>query len=191
MWKKLTIEHHWAIVYVFSYFHTLWLTATRPISPPPSLSALITQPHYFLSTLNLSFTLPISCLPCLSLFRCHSSSHSLSTHLSVAFLRITQPFQLFRRLLPLIFLSSLFPVSQFLTIFLHIPQIPFPLCCITALYLAHHFSSLHFISKCLPLTPHPSSNPKIQLSLSPWFINMYTQECINTHPLLCSHTLIL
>lgn len=52
---------------------------------PSCPSTLLTQSHYFLPTLNLSVTLSIASSPCLGLSLCHSSSHSLLTHLSIIY----------------------------------------------------------------------------------------------------------
>lgn len=191
----------WAIVYLFSCSMTQ--LQVRLESQPsgllllhPPFPASFTQPLYFLPTLNLSVSVPISSCHCLCLFRCQSSSHSLSTHLSTAQSISVDHSALLAPLvtasIDLHLLPVLLPPSpsffSFSSIFLkfHFPSVAslhFIL-----LIISHHFILSASVSRWL-LTHQANQNQTLLLSL--WFINIYTQMHTNTHSLLCSHTVIL
>lgn len=126
---------------------------------PSSPSALLTQSHYFLPTLNLSVTLPIASSPCLGLLLCHSSSNSPSTHLSIAHPISVNHSALLARLLTAPIDLHLLPVHRrsVLSDFSTYSSNSFSALLHHRTFPSHHFSSLHFISKCLPLGPRPSS----------------------------------
>lgn len=143
--------YHWSVfIYHDSATSPTGVTATKSISSPPSLSVLptITFLPSFSQSLSLSPSLSVSVSStvspdltlcqhiCLSLTPFpwnHSAPFSSSADCS--HWSSSPPCSL---------------VSQFLLIFHHIPLIPFPLCCITALHRPHHFSSLHFYQQVTP-----------------------------------------
>lgn len=151
------------------------VTATRsPRKAEAEDSAFLTQSHYSLPTLSLSVIFPIASSPCLGLHLCHSSSASLSTHLSIPH--------------PCFHWSSsppCSPSSSFLTFFSPFLQLLLPSLAWLH-FLSHLFSSFHFISKRLPVGARPSRNPKpksLYLCLSPSQTN--TQRHTQTHT--CSY----
>lgn len=167
-WTGWKVWRHPGFLYVSSYSMTqvqVWpsLTAARAVSRPRSLPASLTHPLYILSTLNLSVILPISPPPLVSSpFRCLSSFHSPPTHLSFSRSISTDHSVLLALLMTASIDLHLLPVLP-LSVESHFPAYSTN----SLSSLLHHCTSSillflitsFFISKCLPVSPHPSRTP--------------------------------